>query len=58
MQDIIAPINVPAHINSAMDGYALRKEDMLNNASLKCNHCCYRIAWQAKKIRLINLSKC
>jgi molybdopterin molybdotransferase len=27
-QDLISPINVPAHDNSAMDGYALRGEDI------------------------------
>jgi molybdopterin molybdotransferase len=27
-QDIVSPINVPAHDNSAMDGYALRGEDL------------------------------
>ncbi len=32
-QDIIAPINVPATLNSAMDGYALRKID-INNSQL------------------------
>ena len=29
-QDIIAPIDVPAYMNSAMDGYALRKADIKN----------------------------
>jgi len=28
-QDVISPINVPAHDNSAMDGYALRGSDLL-----------------------------
>jgi molybdopterin molybdotransferase len=28
-QDVISPINVPAHDNSAMDGYALRGADLL-----------------------------
>lgn len=27
-EDVIAPFNVPAHDNSAMDGYALRAEDL------------------------------
>lgn len=27
-EDIISPINVPAHINSAMDGYAIRGSDI------------------------------
>lgn len=30
--DIVSPINVPAHDNSAMDGYALRGADLKNNA--------------------------
>lgn len=33
--DIISPINVPAHDNSAMDGYALRGEDLLPDAELR-----------------------
>lgn len=28
-QDVLSPINVPAHDNSAMDGYALRGSDLL-----------------------------
>ena len=32
-EDIISPVNVPAHINSAMDGWALRVEDLADNAS-------------------------
>lgn len=31
-QDIISPINVPAHDNSAMDGYALRGTDIAENS--------------------------
>ena len=27
-EDLIAPINVPPHTNSAMDGYALRSIDL------------------------------
>ena len=27
-EDIISPVNVPAHVNSAMDGWALRVEDL------------------------------
>ena len=27
-EDVIAPYNVPAHDNSAMDGYALRAQDL------------------------------
>lgn len=30
--DVISPINVPAHDNSAMDGYALRGSDLLADA--------------------------
>lgn len=33
--DIISPINVPAHDNSAMDGYALRGEDITDSEELK-----------------------
>jgi len=33
--DIVSPINVPAHDNSAMDGYALRGEDLLPDAELR-----------------------
>jgi molybdopterin molybdotransferase len=32
--DIVSPINVPAHDNSAMDGYALRGEDLSADASV------------------------
>jgi len=31
-EDIVSPVNVPAHINSAMDGWALRVEDLAANA--------------------------
>ncbi len=35
-EDIISPLNVPAHNNSAMDGYAIRSSDMLDDSfSLK-----------------------
>jgi len=27
-EDIVSPVNVPAHINSAMDGWALRSQDL------------------------------
>ncbi len=27
-EDIVSPINVPSHTNSAMDGYAVRAEDL------------------------------
>ncbi|PUE56851.1 molybdopterin molybdenumtransferase MoeA [Limnohabitans sp. 2KL-17] len=30
-QDVVSPISVPAHDNSAMDGYALRGSDLLAN---------------------------
>ena len=30
-EDIVSPVNVPAHINSAMDGWALRIEDLEDN---------------------------
>ncbi len=33
-QDVIAPHNVPAHDNSAMDGYAIRTDDCAAGASL------------------------
>src|SRR5205814_9889492 len=31
-RDIVSPINVPAHDNSAMDGFALRGSDLLVDA--------------------------
>jgi molybdopterin molybdotransferase len=34
-QDIVSPINVPAHDNSAMDGYALRGEDLSGEADVR-----------------------
>jgi molybdopterin molybdotransferase len=34
-EDIVPPINVPAHDNSAMDGYAVRFSDLEKSASLK-----------------------
>lgn len=33
-QDITSPVNVPPHYNSAMDGYALRSEDLNNSDTL------------------------
>ncbi len=30
-EDIVSPVNVPAHINSAMDGWALRFDDLAAN---------------------------
>ena len=30
--DIVSPINVPAHNNSAMDGYAIRSSDIVNDS--------------------------
>ena len=30
-EDITSPVNVPAHINSAMDGWAIRCEDLADN---------------------------
>ncbi|CAC9614856.1 Molybdopterin molybdenumtransferase (EC 2.10.1.1) [uncultured Gammaproteobacteria bacterium] len=50
-QDIIAPINVPAHINSAMDGYALRKKDMLNNSSFTVIATVYAGQYSDEKIK-------
>lgn len=32
--DIISPINVPAHDNSAMDGYALRSSDLIASTNI------------------------
>lgn len=32
-QDIISPIHVPAHNNSAMDGYAISSNDLINDAT-------------------------
>ena len=32
-EDIISPVNVPAHVNSAMDGWALRFQDLQANPS-------------------------
>ena len=32
-EDIISPVNVPAHINSAMDGWAIRVNDLANDPS-------------------------
>jgi molybdopterin molybdotransferase len=34
-EDIVPSINVPAHDNSAMDGYAVRSSDLNENASLE-----------------------
>jgi molybdopterin molybdotransferase len=36
LDNIVSPINVPAHNNSAMDGYAIRSSDIINDSfSLK-----------------------
>ena len=32
-EDIISPVNVPAHVNSAMDGWTFRCEDLAENPS-------------------------
>jgi molybdopterin molybdotransferase len=37
--DIISPINVPSHDNSAMDGYALRGADLRTDAATTLNIC-------------------
>src|SRR5688572_33142126 len=34
-EDIVPSINVPAHDNSAMDGYAVRSSDLNENTSLE-----------------------
>lgn len=34
-QDVISPINVPPHDNSAMDGFAFRGEDLLTGPSIE-----------------------
>ncbi|SFB96266.1 gephyrin-like molybdotransferase Glp [Pseudoalteromonas denitrificans] len=34
-QDITSPVNVPPHNNSAMDGYALKSEDLTNSDTLE-----------------------
>lgn len=31
-EDVISPLNVPAHVNSAMDGWAVRAADLLDGA--------------------------
>lgn len=36
-EDIISPVDVPAHINSAMDGWALRFQDLEKNPSVALN---------------------
>ncbi|WP_064603596.1 molybdopterin molybdotransferase MoeA [Photobacterium sp. J15] len=33
-EDVLSPINVPPFANSAMDGYALRREDLVNTDTL------------------------
>ena len=33
-EDIISPVNVPAHVNSAMDGWALRLDDLSADPSI------------------------
>ena len=33
-EDITSPVNVPAHINSAMDGWAIRCEDLADNPAV------------------------
>ena len=33
--DLVSPINVPGHDNSAMDGYAFRSDDLVPNPALK-----------------------
>ena len=32
-EDIISPVNVPAHLNSAMDGWAIRFDDLTDDAN-------------------------
>src|ERR1035437_10117814 len=36
-RDIIAPFDVPAHTNSAMDGYAVRFDDLSTSAETRLN---------------------
>jgi molybdopterin molybdotransferase len=33
--DLVSPINVPGHDNSAMDGYAFRSDDLVPDPALK-----------------------
>ncbi|SMM98550.1 Molybdopterin biosynthesis protein MoeA [uncultured Candidatus Thioglobus sp.] len=49
-EDIIAPINVPNHINSAMDGYALQKIDIKNSQPFDIIDVAYAGCLSAKKI--------
>lgn len=49
-QDIIAPINVPPCMNSAMDGYALRKIDIKNAQSFNVIDIAYAGQQSHKKI--------
>lgn len=37
-ESLTAPLDVPVFDNSAMDGYAFRFEDFLNNIPLKINY--------------------
>jgi molybdopterin molybdotransferase len=34
-EDVVSPIDVPSHDNSAMDGYALRASDLLANGATR-----------------------
>lgn len=44
--DIISPINVPPHDNSAMDGYAFRSDDLIVNQSIELKVICIAYAGQ------------
>ena len=35
-EDVVAPVNVPAHNNSAMDGYAVRHADLAGSEKIGC----------------------
>jgi molybdopterin molybdotransferase len=56
-QDIVSPINVPAHDNSAMDGYALRGGDLDPHQPVTLKIVATSLAGSSREVR-VNAGEC
>lgn len=57
LQDVVSPIDVPAHDNSAMDGYAFRGQDLLADAPTFLQNVGTIVAGQAQ-VPLVGPGQC
>ena len=53
-QDIVSPVNVPGHTNSAMDGYAISGNDLPGDETTGVQGHSHRLRWQTGLIVLWN----